>query len=251
MKFIKENLLFFIVIVLISIIGGYFTTIYSLSYTDSESIKIAIDQVGSIEAIIAITVVQIAVYAIVFSAIGIILSNKIGLWKKFEVNKKAIIILVVISIIGGLLISVFDRYVFGSFLEPVRQSYEEKPTLNYIISAFTYGGVFEEILMRLFLMTLISWIIYKIFYRKEEKVPVKAIVIANIISALLFAAGHLPSTKLMFGYLDGLIIFRCFLLNGGFGFLLGWLYQKYGICYSMLAHFGAHLVSKIIWILFI
>ncbi len=142
MKFIKENLLFFIVIVLISIIGGYFTTIYSLSYTDSESIKIAIDQVGSIEAIIAITVVQIAVYAIVFSAIGIILSNKIGLWKKFEVNKKAIIILVVISIIGGLLISVFDRYVFGSFLEPVRQSYEEKPTLNYIISAFTYGGVF-------------------------------------------------------------------------------------------------------------
>ena len=39
--------------------------------------------------------------------------------------------------------------------------------------------------------------------------------------------------------------------NKTFGLSFGWLYRKYGIGYSMLAHFGAHLISKIIWLLFI
>ena len=42
-----------------------------------------------------------------------------------------------------------------------------------------------------------------------------------------------------------------FLLNGGIGLLLGWLYRKYGLRYAMIAHAGCHLVSKLIWILFI
>ena len=100
-------------------------------------------------------------------------------------------------------------------------------------------------------MSLFSWIIAKIFYRKEKEIPVKVFIISNIIAALLFAAGHIPSTIQTFGYIDGLILFRCFLMNGAFGIAFGWLYRKYGIGYSMLAHFGAHLISKIIWLLFI
>ena len=155
------------------------------------------------------------------------------------------------SIIGGLLLSLFDRYIFGALIEAVRRFYDTKPTIDYIISSFTYGGVFEEILMRLFLMSLCVWIIGKIFYKKEKKIPTKVFVIANIITALLFALGHLPSTKELFGYLDFLILFRCFLLNGALGLAFGYLYRKYGIGYSMLAHFGCHLISKLIWILFL
>ena len=117
--------------------------------------------------------------------------------------------------------------------------------------SFTYGGIFEEILMRLFLMSLFAWIIAKIFYRKEKVIPIHVFVIVNIVCALLFAAGHIPSTIQLFGYVDALILFRCFLLNGTFGLAFGWLYRKYGIQYSMLAHFGCHFVSKLIWILFI
>ena len=40
-------------------------------------------------------------------------------------------------------------------------------------------------------------------------------------------------------------------MNGLFGLSFGWLYRKYGIGYSMLAHFGCHLISKLIWILYI
>ncbi|MBR2240884.1 MAG: CPBP family intramembrane metalloprotease [Clostridia bacterium] len=237
--------------ILICIIGGYFTTIYTLQSFDQSLLEETIKQIGSKELFIAVSVAQISLYAVIFAGIGIILSNKIGLWKKFEINKKAIIGVIVISILGGLGLSVVDRYIFGSFINPVLHSYDNKPTFEYIVSAFTYGGVFEEILMRLFLMSLFSWIIAKIFYRKEKEIPTKVFAISNIITALLFAAGHIPATIKTFGYIDALLLFRCFLMNGAFGIAFGWLYRKYGIGYSMLAHFGAHLISKVIWLLFI
>ena len=51
-------------------------------------------------------------------------------------------------------------------------------------------------------MSLFSWIIAKIFYRKEKEIPTKVFVISNIVAALLFAAGHLPQ---LFKHLDMLI----------------------------------------------
>lgn len=251
MKYIKENLKFFIFAIIICVIGGYFATIDSINSLDESIVEEGIKQVGSKDMLILISVIQISIYAILFAGVGIILSNKIGLWKKFSKNNNAIKYTIIISIIGGLFLSIVDRYVFGAFIEPVLHFYDSKPTIEYVIMSFTYGGVFEEILMRLFLMTLLSWIIAKIFYRKEKKIPVKVFIISNIISALLFAAGHIPSTIQLFGYVDALILFRCFLLNGTFGLLFGWLYRRYGIYYSMFAHFGIHLISKIIWIFFI
>lgn len=250
-KYIKENWKFFAFMILICIIGGYFTTIYTLQSIDQSMFEEIIKQVGSKELFIGISVAQISIYAVIFAGIGIILANKIGLWKKFEVNKKAILGVIIISILGGLGLSIVDRYVFGSFINPVLHSYDTKPTIEYIISSFTYGGVFEEILMRLFLMSLFSWIIAKIFYRKETEIPTKVFVISNIVTALLFAAGHIPATIQTFGYADTLILFRCFFMNGAFGIAFGWLYRKYGIQYSMFAHFGCHFVSKLIWLLFI
>ena len=251
MKYIKENWKFILFVILICTIGGYFTTIYTFETFDQKMIDETIKQVGSKELLIAITVVQIALYSTIFGIIGIILSNKIGLWKKFEKNKKAIKLTIIISIMGGLALSLLDRYVFGSFIDQVFHSYDNKPTFEYIIASFTYGAVFEEILMRLFLMTLLSWLIKKIFYKKEKQIPTKVLIISNIICALLFSAGHIPSTIQTFGYINALLLFRCFLMNGLFGASFGYLYRKYGIHYSMLAHFGAHLISKIIWILFI
>ena len=73
---------------------------------------------------------------------------------------------------------------------------------------------------------------------------------SNIIAALLFAAGHLPATFAILGT-SPLLIARCFLLNGGLGLLFGRLYRKYGLRYAMIAHGGCHVVSKLVWILFL
>ena len=161
MKYIKENWQYFLFFVLVCIVGGYFSTIYLVDTLDSNMIEEAVKQIGSKELLMVVSVVQITIYAVIFTGIGIILSNKIGLWKKFEMNKQGLITVLVLSVVGGLSLSVVDKYVFGSFIDPVWHSYDSKPTVEYVISSFTYGGVFEEILIRLFLMSLLAWVISK------------------------------------------------------------------------------------------
>ncbi len=98
-------------------------------------------------------------------------------------------------------------------------------------------------------MSFVSFIIYKIFYRKS-KINDSVYIISNIIVSLLFALGHLPNTLMTIG-LNFIIVFRCILLNGIVGLLFGYVYRKYGIVYSMISHVLVHIVSKIIWIIFI
>ncbi len=83
----------------------------------------------------------------------------------------------------------------------------------------------EEVMMRLFFMSLCVFIISKIFCSKRKEIPVSVYVISNIIAAILFAAGHIPSTMTMTA-LTSEILIRCFLFNGGLGLAFGHLYRK-------------------------
>ena len=251
MKYIKDNWKFLLFIILMGIVGGIFTGIYSINSLDSKILEEAINQIGSKELLIVITTIQSIIYAVVCGVLGIILSNKVRLWKRIKFEKNKLLAPIIISIIGGLLLSIGDLFIFGSFNEMIKHSYDVKPSIEYIISSFTYGGVIEEVMMRLFFMSLVAFIISKLFYKKEKNIPIKVFVIANIISAIAFALGHLPATIQLLGGLDSLLLIRCLVMNGIFGLAFGWLYRKYGIQYSMLAHFGCHLVSKIIWLIFI
>ena len=141
-----------------------------------------------------------------------------------------------------------DLFVFGKFIPPVLDSYASKPTLNYIIASVAYGGVIEEVMLRLFLMSLIALIISKL--SKDKTATDTHFVIANVVSTLLFAIGHLPATVQSIG-ISPIIIIRCIIMNGAFGLLFGRMYRKHGIGYAMLTHAGVHIVSKLIWILFI
>ena len=93
-------------------------------------------------------------------------------------------------------------------------------------------------------------VLWKVFVRKDaegrKQVPEGVLIAANLIAALVFAAGHLPTTMAFFGGLTPVIVFRCFLLNGCFALVFGRYYRKYGIQYAILGHFGIHLVSKLI-----
>ncbi len=251
MKYIKDNWKFLLFIIVVGIIASYFAVIYTVQSVSDELMETAIKQVGSKEMVIIISMIQPILYVIICGVFGVILSNKVGLWKKVDFEKHKLLITFIIALVGGLALIFCDLLIFGHFNEIIKHSFDEKPTYDYIITALLYGGVVEEVMMRLFLMSLISFILYKLFYKKEKELPIKVYVIANIASALLFALGHLPSTITAFGEITPLLLIRCLIMNGTFGAAFGWLYRKYGIQYSMIAHFGCHLISKIIWILFI
>ena len=258
-QFIKsywKTLLFFAIV---GIIGGFFTGIYVLDSYPPELQQQLLNELaagglgGFPPNIImgVITAMQAAGYGIVLGAIGILLGKKIGLWKdEKRITKQPLIASFIVAVVGGSVLILSDLLFFGNYSQIIMDSYLVKPTIPYLIASVLYGGVIEEVMLRLFWMSLVAFVLWKTFDRKNKRPSTAILITANMIAALLFAAGHLPATATMFG-LSPMIVFRCFLLNGGIGLMFGWLYRKYGLRYSMIAHGGCHIVSKLIWILFI
>lgn len=245
---IKKPLLFVLALLPIAIVGGYFTGVYG--YVElTEDIKAQImEQTGNNVILVYIsTALQTVIYTIICGFVGYILASSLGLMRPLKFERKQVLTTLVWTLFIGLVVST-DIFLFRFEIPQVADMYREKPSLAYWISSVTYGGVIEEVMMRLFLMSLISFAIWKIIFRKAKQVPTGVLICANIIAALLFAAGHLPATVQMFGEITPLLLFRCFLLNGAGGLAFGYLYRKCGIHYSMMAHAGAHIVWKLIWI---
>ncbi len=239
---------FIIFLAIFGLIGGYFTALYSVEMMDPALLEETVAQVGGVEILILITTLQSLLYAVVLGLIGKLIATKIGLWREFKLESKPLIYTIVASLIGGAFFILADVLVFAKQIPPVLDSYASKPTPNYIIASITYGGVVEEAMLRLFFMSLLALIIFKI--SRAEKITDNHFIIANIIAALLFAAGHLPATVQSIG-ISPIILIRCFVMNGAFGLLFGRMYRKRGIGYAMLTHAGVHIISKLIWILFI
>ena len=244
---IKNNLKYIIFLAICGLIGGYFTGIYTLQSLSPELLNEALGEVDSIEIVYLVTAIQGLAYAVVLGLIGKLLAKKIGLWKKIEFSKKSVIEIVLVTILGGIIFIMADQLIFNNFSDIIKNSYEAKPTIENIIASIIYGGVVEEVMLRLFFMSLVAVIIGKV---TKKEINNKILITSNVIAAILFAAGHLPATAIMIG-ITPMMVFRCFLLNGGFGLMFGRLYRKYGIHCAMIAHIGVHIVSKLIWLLFI
>ena len=245
----KKPLLFVLALVPIALVGGYFTGVYSWDELTDDMKSLILAQTGNnLSLYYLITTLQALIYALIFGFFGYILSEKTGLMKPVRFGKKPVLITIGMTLFTGLVLCT-DLFYFRNHIPQVAEIYQGKPSFAYWMASVLYGGVIEEVLLRLFMISLIAWLAWKIFFRREATPPTGVIIAANIAAALLFAAGHLPSTMQMFGEITPMILLRCFLLNGAGGLVFGYLYRKYGIQYSMTAHAGAHIVWKILWII--
>lgn len=111
--------------------------------------------------------------------------------------------------------------------------------------ASLYGGINEEVLLRLGLMSILAWL-GGLVARAPDQHPAPAVFwIANVLAAVLFGLGHLPATAVLIP-LTPLVIARAVVLNGLAGIGFGWLYWKHGLEAAMLAHFSADLVLHVL-----
>lgn len=246
----KRALLFTLALLPVALVAGFFAARYTLKIVDPALLNQAVEQLGGETVLRAITVVQTVLYALVCGFLGYLLSDRIGLVRPFRFAKKPLLITLAVSLIGGVILSA-DAWTFGRWIPEVGASYAATGMFDADtwIASILYGGVIEEVMMRLFLMSLVAFLVWKIFFRKKESVSTGVLIVANVAAALLFAAGHIPLTLQTFGELKPLLLLRCFLLNGTFGLLFGRLYRKYGIQYAMLSHLLLHIVSRTIWLI--
>ena len=248
-QFLKDNWEFLLLVLFAGVIGGYCTGIYSYNSLSLELLKQIQEQNVTKEMLGLSAAIQYGIiFGLVLAVIGIFLSKKINLWNEFKVDKKAIITSIIITITVALILFPGDKLIFGSLNNWVAEQYTVKPTIYKIIGGLLVGGIIEEVMMRLFIMSLIVFITSKLLKKKE--IPTRIYVIANIIVALIFAAGHLPSTATMTD-ITPLLVFRCFLFNGGIGLAFGYLYRKYNIRYAIASHGFSHLIADVLMLIFI
>jgi membrane protease YdiL (CAAX protease family) len=109
-----------------------------------------------------------------------------------------------------------------------------------------YGGITEEILLRWGFMTLMLWLLWR-FWQRREGQPTKGIVwIAIIVSAVIFGAGHLPMLRLLVPATTASLMVYVIVGNSVFGVMAGYLFWRYGLESAILAHMSAHVLNYLI-----
>ena len=155
-RFLKtywKTLLFFAVI---GMIGGFCVGLYALDSYPAEMQQEILAQGLTRPMLGVVSAFQAAAYGLILGAIGIALAKKVGLWKdEVHFEKKPLTAAVIVSLIGGLAMILLDIFFFGRFSRPILDSYLVKPSLVFILGSVTYGAVIEEVMLRLFMMSLI------------------------------------------------------------------------------------------------
>lgn len=163
-----------------------------------------------------------------------------------KISGKWMLIGVVGSVIGSLAVILLDVFVFTPNIEMPSGQATEAIWWQGVLASF-YGGITEELMLRLFVMTLIVWIIAVIFKKDKNSIPKSVYFTAIVLTALLFGLGHLPATAQLFGELTTILVVRALVLNGLLGLWFGFLYWKKGLEYAMVAHFSADIFLHVIF----
>lgn len=138
-----------------------------------------------------------------------------------------------------------EYFVFAPHVPPVLRQVSAKIQLWKRVLASFYGGLTEEILMRLFLMNLLAWLLSLVWSTPAGTPAVGAIWTAIVLAALLFGLGHLPATAAL-TKLTPWVIARGVVLNGVAGIIFGYLFWQYGLLAAMIAHFTMDILLHVI-----
>ena len=248
MKKFKAPLRFGLRILPLCIFASLLTFFYRCSISE-EAMKAQATQMGGMAVFLLAGLLQMAVMGFLACFFGWILAHKLELPWSLKIEKMPLLRTFLAALTVGLLLFL-DSLTLGKVYPAIQEVNRQGQTLIGIAAAVLYGGIMEEILMRLLLMSLIAFLLWKLLGRKQISAPSWTLIAANLITALVFAAGHLPAALVFFGELTPTLLLRCFLLNGLAGLLFGWLYRRYGLSYAMLCHMGSHLVFKLFFGLF-
>lgn len=214
-------------------------------------------------SLVSLQVLQNAILFAIVIALGLLAANRVGLGLPVlegrlqgesvgEKIKTFWLPSIVLGILGSVLVIVLDRFLFNPLL--MAELGDKTATLNQealqpaawkgLLASF-YGGIDEEILLRLGLMSILVWLGCFVSKTEQGKPTLAVLWSANVLAAVLFGLGHLPATAAIFP-LTPLVILRAVTLNGLIGIVFGYLYFKHGLEAAMLSHFTADIILHVL-----
>jgi Type II CAAX prenyl endopeptidase Rce1-like len=142
----------------------------------------------------------------------------------------------------AVLVTAADLWIFLPRLPRLSQL-GSPPAWAGFLAAF-YGGIYEELLLRLGVFSILAWLLWQIG-RRPEGPSITVLWATNVVVALLFGLGHLPATKHAVS-LTPLVVSRALLLNGLGSLVFGHQYWQRGLEAAMLTHFTTDIVADVL-----
>lgn len=212
-----------------------------------------------IPAFLAIQFAQSAVQVAIIVAIGLFFARRAGLGAPILEGRLAgdkvspqlnsiLLPSIVLGVTGGVVAIALDRFVFMPLLPGFSTIITRIGSWQGIAASF-YGGILEELEMRLLVLSVVAWLSGKLSHTTQGTPSRVALWIATIVAAIVFAQGHLSATSLSVA-ITPLVIARSLVLNGGLGLLYGYIYTRRGLEAAMLTHFSTDIVVHFIQSLF-
>lgn len=193
---------------------------------------------------------------ITLTFLGLMITKKIGLDATPIIDKKKKLkqILkqsIIWGIAAGILIIIIGNIdILFKGMPDMTAQLAALPNLWQGFLASFYGGITEEIMMRLFMLSLFAFIITGIARitkgKKDWKATSRIMWSSIIFAALVFGIGHLGALA-AFNQLTTYLAFKTILLNSIGGIIFGWLFWKKGIESAMIAHFSADIVLYVVF----
>jgi hypothetical protein len=246
-------------------IASILATLLVLPYSmEMQSSAIDLSKIGlPLPALIAIQTVQNAILLAIMIFVGMLLAKRVGLGTPIldaltrgesVVDKvRAVLPLsIVLGVIATLIMLGLEFFYFqpammnelGDTATALNLQTGQPAAWKGFLASF-YGGIAEEIQLRLFMMSLLAWLGSFINKTSEDKPTSVIFWIANVLAAILFGLGHLPTVSMLVP-LTSLVLARTIVLNGVGGIVFGWLFWKRGLESAMIAHFSADIILHVL-----
>ena len=248
---IRWSLLLLLLLCAVCGVGASFPFVLSL-YAD----KLA-EAPMPVPLVLVLGLLQNSIILAVFIGVGLVLTAKAGLpgapliedWRAGRSVGQRLRTLISPSLLTGVFVGVVVLLLFGLLLRnelpqlPVGKA-ALMPVWKRLLLCF-YGGLTEEILMRIFAFGFLIWLLRKILRTGNEAAGSKVFWTANILLALIFGLGHLGSVVPLMP-VTFKIVLGALLLNGVASVAFTGLYLRRGLEASILAHFVADFM---IWVI--
>ena len=242
----NKDLKLSLLLTIVGIIAGALISYFQISSATDEFIEQLLAQLGSVEALILITAIEAGLFTFISTFFGFKLARKVNLKLYAKLDRKSMILVGLIGLFTSIVITFSDKYIFASYLPESAVEYQF--SFLYFAASLLYGGIIEELMLRLFLMSLLVWIGWKLFAKSKdsEAIPSWIYLGGIIVAAILFGLGHLPATAQAVELTTPIVI-RAIVLNGVGGIGFGYLYWKIGLSHAMYAHMITHVINQLIF----
>lgn len=236
--------------------AGVFGTIAVMPYAFTINRERLADAPLSIPQLVLISIVQSTIFVVIATGLGLILADKVALGAPVVqslVNGDGLssnfgdiaLLSIILGAITATFVVVINQFAFMPYLPAAFQETNHDLALWKRFLASFYGGITEEILTRLFMMTLFAWLLSHV-WSTPDGLPTTGVYWMGIfLAALVFGIAHLPATRAI-APLTPLIVLRALVLNGVFGIVAGYLYWQHGLIFAMVAHFTGDIVLHVI-----